>query len=350
MMRIYPHFILRYGLCTIFSPENKMTKSSTLHIFIAVGNIFSSQIILGITANVFLLLFHVLTCLLQRRIRPADFTIAHLALIHLLMLIVRMFLDIDILGVQYIWNDISCKAVIYMHRLMRSLSVSTTCLLSVLQATTLSPRSSFLAKFKHTSPQRSLWYFLILWVFNMFINVRFLVSTEGPTNDTSDVWFYIESCRVSHTGYYYRILFSLVGILRDVLLLGLMALSSGYMVALLWRHKRQCQHLHTTSRIPQASPEQRATRTILLLMGSFVVMYFVDCVISSSYGKMQKEDPVHLVFQMLMGNGYATVSAFMFISTEKRIIQFFQSTLGRSRTCLSRARSPLTVSSLVISS
>ncbi|VTJ80580.1 Hypothetical predicted protein, partial [Marmota monax] len=85
-------------------------------------------------------------------------------------------------------------------------------------------------------------------------------------------------------------------ILWDIFLLGLMALSSGYMMALLWRHKRQYQHLHSTSRIPQASPEQRATRTILLLMGSFVVMYFVDCVISSSYGKMQKEDPVRFAF------------------------------------------------------
>ncbi|XP_046276130.1 vomeronasal type-1 receptor 90-like [Marmota monax] len=280
-----------------------MTKSNTLHIFIAVGNVFSSQIILGITAKIFLLLFHVLTCLLQCRIRPADFIIAHLALIHLLILIIRMFLDIDIFGVQYIWNDISCKTVIYLYRLMRSLSVHTTCLLSVLQATTLSHRSFFLAKFKHTFPQHSLWYFLILWVFNMFINIHILLSIGGPANDTLDVWFSTESCRDSSTGYYYIILFSLVGILWDVFLLGLMALSSGYMLALLWRHKRQCQYLHTTSRIPQASPEQRATRTILLLMGSFVVIYFVDCMISSSYEKMQKKDPVCLVIQMLVGNG-----------------------------------------------
>ncbi|XP_071456819.1 vomeronasal type-1 receptor 90-like [Marmota flaviventris] len=243
--------------------------------------------------------------------------ISHLALIHLLMLIIRVFLDIDILGVQDIWNDITCKAIIYLYRLMRRLLVSSTCLLSVLQATTLSPRISFLAKFKLMSPQHSLWCFPILWVFNMFINIRILVSIGGPSNDTSDVQFSTESCRDSSTDYYYRILFSLVGILWDVLLLGLMALSSGYMVSLLWRHRRQCQHLHTTSSIAQASPEQRATRTILLLMGSFVVMYFLDCVISSSYGKMQKKDTVCLVFQMLVGNGYATVSALMLISTEK---------------------------------
>ncbi|XP_046283472.1 vomeronasal type-1 receptor 90-like, partial [Marmota monax] len=235
-----------------------MTKSSTLSIYLAVRNVFSSQIVLGVTANVFLLLFYIFMFLVQGRTRPTDMAIAHLGLIHLLMLIIRVFLDIDILGVQDIWNDITCKAIIYLYRLMRSLSVSTTCQLSVLQATTLSPRSS-------------------------------------------------STCPHSRV----------CGILWDIFLLGLMALSSGYMVALLWRHKRQCQHLHTTSRIPQASPEQRATRTILLLMGSFVVMYYLDCVISSSYGKMQKEDLVRLVFQMLVGNGYTTVSALMLISTGK---------------------------------
>uniref|UniRef100_A0A8C9P3Y4 Vomeronasal type-1 receptor n=1 Tax=Spermophilus dauricus TaxID=99837 RepID=A0A8C9P3Y4_SPEDA len=296
---------------------------STLSIFLAVRNVFSSQIVLGITANVFLLLFHILMFLLQCRTRPTDMAIAHLALIHLLMLIIRVFLDIEILGVQDIWNDMSCKATIYLYRLMRSLSVSTTCLLSVFQATTLSP---------------IIWYFLTLWVFNMFINIHILVSIGGPSNNTSDIWFSTESCRVSPTGHYLRVLFSLVGILRDVFLMGLMALSSGYMLALLCRHKRQCQHLHNTSRIPQASPEQRATRTILLLMDSFVVMYFMDCVISSSYSKMQKKDPVRLVFQMLVGNGYSTVSALMLICTKKRITQVFQSTLGRMRTCLHRVR------------
>ncbi|XP_047394015.1 vomeronasal type-1 receptor 90-like, partial [Sciurus carolinensis] len=152
----------------------------------------------------------------------------------------EIFLDIDIFGVQDIWNDITCKAVVYLYRLMRNLSLSTTCMLSVLQAITLSPRSSFLAKFKQTSPQK-----------------RF------------------------------------------------MSLFSVYMVTLLCRHKRQCQHLHSTSLCPKGSPELRANRTILLLMGSFVVMYFVDCIFSSSSGMMWKNDPARLGVHMLVGNGYA---------------------------------------------
>ncbi|KAM5139596.1 vomeronasal type-1 receptor 90-like [Callospermophilus lateralis] len=227
--------------------------------------------------------------------------IAHLALIHLLMLIIRAHLDLRIWGVQDFWNDITCKTIIYLYRLMRSLLVSTTCLLSVLQATTLNPRSSFLAKSKHTSH--------------------------------------------SH---HFRIFFSLMGILRDIFLMGLRALSSGYMVALLCRHKRQCQHLHSTSLSPRASPELRATRTILLLMGLFVLMYFVDCVFSSSSGQMHKDDPTRLGVQMLASNGYATLSALILICADQQTLRFFQCTLEEERKYVCQAGRPVILSSHII--
>ncbi|KAG3255500.1 vomeronasal type-1 receptor 90-like [Ictidomys tridecemlineatus] len=221
------------------------------------------------------------------------------------------------------WKNITCKAFIYLYRLMRSLLVSTTCLLSVLQATTLSPRSSFLARSKHTSPQCSVWTLLTLWVFNVFFNVHILVSMGGPYNDTAAYQFVSESCNVAPTGHHFRIFFSLMGILQDIFLMGLMALSSGYMVALLCRHKRQCQHVQSTSLSPRASPELRAIRTILLLMGLFVLKYFVDCVFSSSSGQMHKDNPTRLGVQMLVGNGYATLSALILICADQQTLRFF---------------------------
>nr|XP_027780369.1 vomeronasal type-1 receptor 90-like [Marmota flaviventris] len=237
------------------------------------------------------------------------------------------------------WNDFTCKAVIYLYRLMRSLSVTTTwLLLSVLQATTLSPRSSFLTKFKHMSPQCSAWTLVTLWVFNVLFNVRILVSMGGPSNDTAAFRFVSESCTVApHRSLLQDLVLPSRNTLRH-LPMGLMDLSSGYMVALLCRHKRQCQHLHSTSLLPRVSLELRATRTILLLMGLYVLMYFVDCVFSSSLGQMHREDPTRLGVQMLVGNGYASLSAFLLICAEKRIINFFQSTLGKERKCLHSAR------------
>ncbi|XP_062055901.1 vomeronasal type-1 receptor 90-like [Lepus europaeus] len=312
-----------------------MSKNNIAFHFIAIRNAFFSEVSIGITANAFLLLFHVLWFFLKHRPRPTDLTIGHLALIHLLMLIVGRVAAIDIFEFQELWDDITCKAVICFHQVMRGLSLGTTCLLSVLQAITLSPRSSWLAKFKRTASQHNICGFLFLWVFNLSISARFLISTIATRNRTSNsLMFVTKSCSLRPLSYLPWYIFFVTAIFRDVSLIGLMAVSSGYMVTLLCRHKRQAQHLHSTNLSPTASPEYRATRTILLLMSIFVLLYLLDCVVFSFSGMWWKNDPVHLCLQMLVGNGYATIGPLVLISTENRMIKLFKSMWEKESKCL----------------
>ncbi|XP_062055897.1 vomeronasal type-1 receptor 90-like [Lepus europaeus] len=302
-----------------------MSKNNVLLSFIAIRNGFYSEVSIGITANTFHLLFHVLWFFLKHRPRPTDLAIGHLTLIHLVMLITVGVIAADIFESQELWDDITCKAVIYSYQVMRGLSLGTTCLLSVLQAITLSPRSSCLAKFKQTTSQHNMCGFVFLWVFNLSINAHFLISTVATTNRTSSsLMFVTKSCSLWPQRYLPRLTFHILGIFRDVSLTGLMALSSGYMVTLLCRHKRQSQHLHRTSLSPRASPEHRATRTILLLMSIFVLLYLMDCMVASFSGMWWKSDPVRLCVHMLVGNGYATICPLVLISSEKRMITFFK--------------------------
>ncbi|OBS72501.1 hypothetical protein A6R68_12919 [Neotoma lepida] len=67
-------------------------------------------------------------------------------------------------------------------------------------------------------------------------------------------------------------------LVSDVIFVGLMALSSGYMVTFLCKHKKKSQVLHSTSLSLKPSAEQRATQTILYLMSFFVVMYTLDSI------------------------------------------------------------------------
>ena len=105
-----------------------------------------------------------------------------------------------------------------------------------------------------------------------------------------------------------------------------MAPSSGYMVILLYRHKRQSQHLYSTNLLTKAPPEERATQTILFLVSFFVVIYFLDSIITSFSGMLRNSDPVLLLVQMLVGNGYATISPLVLIRTEKRMVKFLKFT------------------------
>ncbi|NP_001160703.1 vomeronasal 1 receptor oryCunV1R1542 [Oryctolagus cuniculus] len=311
-----------------------MSKNNLLLSLIAVRNGFYSEVSIGITANAFHLFFHILWFFLKHRPRPTDLAIGHLALIHLGMLITVGVIAVDIFESQEVWDDITCKVVIYSYQVMRGFSLGTTCLLSVLQAITLSPRSSCLAKFKHTASHHNHGGFLFLWVFNLSISAHFLISTVATTNCTSNsLLFVTQSCSLRPQRYLPRLTFHILGIFRDVSLVGLMAVSSGYMVTLLCRHKRRSQHLHSTSLSPRASPEHRATQTILLLMSVFVLLYLMDCMVASFSGVWWKSDPVRLCVHMLVGNGYATISPLLLISSEKRMITFFKFVWHKETKC-----------------
>ncbi|XP_004648657.1 vomeronasal type-1 receptor 90-like [Octodon degus] len=279
-------------------------------------------IAIGISANTVLLLFHILTFLIKHRTKPLDLTMAQLALIHLVLLVTMGFIATDTFE-SHGWEDaLICKLVIYLQKLMRALSICTTCLLSVLQAITLSPRNFCLAKLKHKSSHHYPYCLGFLWLFNMILNTRFLVSIGASPNMTSEnLVFVTESCSQWPISHFFRyIFFSLVNI-QDISFIGLMALSSGYMVSLLCRHKRQLQHLHSTRSFPKISPEEKATQSILLLMGFFMLMYFLDCVTFSSRAILWNNDPINICVHMLVGNGYATICPFVLMSTEKRMIE-----------------------------
>ncbi|XP_027778610.1 vomeronasal type-1 receptor 90-like [Marmota flaviventris] len=296
---------------------------------------FYSEVGIGIVANTLLFLFHVIKFLYDKRLKSTDWIVGLLALTHLLMLLTIGFLAADTLSPQQgLWGDIRCKSVTNWYRLMRGLYISATCLLSVLQAITLSPRSSPLAKFKPKSPQDSMRSLLFLWVFYMSFSTHFSISVVDDSNGTSpNLMFLSDSCTILHRSYFLRHLFTALGAFWDIVLIGLMALSSGYMVIPLCRHKRQCQHLHTTRLSPKASPEQRATRTILLLLGFFILIYLLDCVVSS-LRTMWKNDPVCCCIQMIVANGYATISPLVFICTEKQSVTFLKGLWGKNRQCL----------------
>ncbi|XP_047390916.1 vomeronasal type-1 receptor 90-like [Sciurus carolinensis] len=313
-----------------------MRKNKKLNCIIHIRNTFYSELGIGIFANTVFFLFHLIMFLFNNRIKNTDLIIGLLALIHLLMLLTMGFITTDIFTSQQgLWDDISCKSIFYLYRLMRGLSISTTCLLSILQAITLSPRNSCLAKFKPKSPHHTLRSLLFLWVFYMSFSAHFSISTVDKSNVTSQgLIFLSDSCTVLPMGYFLSHLFSTLGIFRDVFLIGLMALSSGYMVILLCRHKRQCQHLHSISLSPKASPEERATRTILLMMSFFMLMYCLDCILFS-FRTLQNNGAVFHSTSMMVANGYATISPFIFICTAKQCSNFLKNFWGRTVKILS---------------
>ncbi|KAL1790638.1 vomeronasal type 1 receptor A1, partial [Sigmodon hispidus] len=245
----------------------KMSRNSRLHTNSNFRISFFSEIGIGISGNSILLLFHILKFISGHRPKPTDLPIGLLALIHLLTLLITAFLATDFFISRKDWDDITCKFLIYFYRIFRGLSLCNTTILSIIQAIILSPRNSCLAKFKNKSPYHISCGLLFLNIFYMFISSHLLVSIIATHNLTFNNILYItESCSILPMSYLMQITFTTLIAIREAFLISLMVLSSGYMVALLCRHKKQTQHLHKTSLSPTASSGKRATWTILILL------------------------------------------------------------------------------------
>ncbi|XP_076797083.1 vomeronasal type-1 receptor 51-like [Arvicanthis niloticus] len=309
-----------------------MNKNIILHTDSNIRNTFFSVMGIGISGNSFLLLFHILKFIRGHRPRLTDLPICLLSLIHLLMLLVMAFIATDIFIYWRGWDDIICKFLVYLHRILRGFSLCTTSLLSVLQAIILSPRISRLAKFKHKSPCYISCAILMLSVLYMLISSHLLVSIIATPNLTTNDFVYVtQSCSILPLSYHMQSMLSTLLAIREVFLISLMVLSTWYMVALLYRHRKQAQHLQGTSLSPKASPEQKATQIILMLMSFFVLMTIFDSIISCSR-TMVLSDSTSYYIQIFVVHMYATVSPFVFMSSEKHIVNFLRSMCDK---CLS---------------
>ncbi|XP_012361960.2 vomeronasal type-1 receptor 5 [Nomascus leucogenys] len=166
-----------------FNFPSKMIK---LPGFITI-QIFYPQASFGISANT-ILLFHIFTFVFSHRSKSIDMIISHLSLIHILLLITQAILvSSDFFGSQNTQDDLRCKVIVFLNKVMRGLSICTTCLLSVLQ-TIISPSISSLAKLRHPSASHILGFFLFSRVLNILIGSDLLLYTVATPSEMGPVF------------------------------------------------------------------------------------------------------------------------------------------------------------------
>ncbi|XP_075811203.1 vomeronasal type-1 receptor 90-like [Microtus pennsylvanicus] len=286
--------------------------------------VINFQAVLGVLANMFLLVFYIFIILCHRP-KPTDMISCQLAFIHIVLLLTGSDIWLrDIFESLNIENDFKCKTTFYINRVMRSLSISITCLLGVFQAVTISPSSSLLAKFKYKLKKYMISAFLFVWSFNLsFTSYRIIYSGAFTNMSETKQMKVTKFCSLFSMNYIIRTLTLTVTFSRDVFLIGVMLATSAYMVIILFRHQRQCKHLHSLSHL-RASPEKRATQTILLLVFCFVIMYWVDFIISHTAVLLWMYDPVSLNIQIFVMNVYPTITPLVQISSDNRVINMLK--------------------------
>ncbi|XP_012669393.2 LOW QUALITY PROTEIN: putative vomeronasal receptor-like protein 4 [Otolemur garnettii] len=252
-----------------------------------------------LTANTFLLFFHIFTFILEHRPQFNNLITCHLAFIHVILLLITVFLVSPYLFESlHFQNDFKCRAFFYLNRAMRGLSICTTCLLSMFQAITITLSTSCLVRFKQKFTNNIIHFFLFLWFLNWSLSSNLIFFTVASSSVTlTNVTTVSKYCSLSSVSYIISNLSSVLLIFANVFFVGTMLLSRTYMVIVLCRHQKHSQHLHRISLSSKDSPEKRATQTILLLVSFFVAMYWVDLSVSSSSSLLSRYDPVVLSVQ-----------------------------------------------------
>ncbi|XP_054350287.1 putative vomeronasal receptor-like protein 4 isoform X2 [Pongo pygmaeus] len=155
------------------------------------------------------------TCVLTQleRLKPIDLIICHLTLVHIVNFFIALLLQSPHLFASLNFqNDFKCKALSYLSRAMWGLSICTICLLSVLQAITIS---------SSTSCSNRIFY------------------TVAASNVTQiNVLNIGKYCSIFPMSFIIRATFLILTRFRDVFLVGIMLFSSAYMLTLLFRHQR----------------------------------------------------------------------------------------------------------------
>ncbi|KAG8511296.1 Vomeronasal type-1 receptor 4 [Galemys pyrenaicus] len=232
------------------------------------------------TRTILLLLFLYFTV---SKLRATDLIVKNLVVANFLVLISSgICYPLASLGEHLILNDVGCRFCHYARQVGRGVSISTTCLLSVVQAVTISPQGSSSSLSSTNASNRKM--------FGQCDSVRHDKASDS--------------------------LFAALYLSTDVLCVGLMLWASGSMVCTLHRHRQRVRHLHRSSASSTSSPESRATRTILLLVSTFVCFYTLSSTCQVCLSLLHSPDMILVRTCSVVAACFPTLSPFVLMSRD----------------------------------
>ncbi|XP_074131921.1 vomeronasal type-1 receptor 1-like [Sminthopsis crassicaudata] len=272
---------------------------------------------IGFLGNLTLLILNSFTFLTAHTVRPKNVIIIQLAFSNAMVLLFRGIPTITRLWkVKCVLDRTGIKIITYMQILTRGLSLNSTCLLSVFQAITISPNNSLWAQLKIKTIIRCT---VLCWIFHLIFHMLLFLRHDSPKNSTVSKDGCSTGYRALDVYNNNHIKFEIITFVHDAFFAGLMTTSSVHMVLILYRHRRNVNHIHSKSTSTKISPETTATQAILLLVASFVLFntFSPICIICMLYFKSINMWMIHT--SALLSLCYPTVSPFILVSINKQV-------------------------------
>ncbi|XP_051005613.1 vomeronasal type-1 receptor 4-like [Acomys russatus] len=283
---------------------------------IVIGVIFLSQTVVGVLGNSFLVYHYLLLYFMGCSLRFTDWILQHLIVANFLTLLCKGVPNtVSAFEVKDFLNDFGCKLIFYLHRVGRGVSISSTCYLSVFQAITISPKSSRWTQLKVRSRTYISSAVYMSWILSFIVNIAFPMYMTAIWNhrNATNIKIYKYCSSDTHENaldIFYAVLHST----PDVMFMLMMVWSSGYMVCILYRHKKRMKRIHKSNFSFRSSPEFRATKTILLLVSTFVFFYTISCLLQINMSITRDPDSFMVNMASVFSACFPAVSPFLVIS------------------------------------
>ncbi|KAL6112489.1 uncharacterized protein ACO6RY_09239 [Pungitius sinensis] len=242
------------------------------------GMLYLSLTVLGVPGNATVILAFLLLLYRESRLLPSDVIVLHLALVNLLVVGVRCLLETAAsFRLSGIFGDAGCKAVIFVYRTSRSLSIWLTFVLSAYQCLSVAPPGSRWASCRALLARYLGLVFFSLWLLNTCMSSAAILFSFGSRN-ASNLTGYDVNVQFCYVNFPSKLSVQANGasqVGRDVVPMALMTLTSLVILVFLFKHSRQAKDLRGSGR-RGGGAEQRAAKVVVALVTLYVVLYGVD--------------------------------------------------------------------------
>ncbi|NP_001160706.2 vomeronasal 1 receptor oryCunV1R1545 [Oryctolagus cuniculus] len=288
---------------------------------LTMGMIFLSQTITGILGNFSLLSHYLYLYLTGCKFRSTDLVIKHLTVANCVVILSRgVPQTMAALGMKHFFSDIGCKLVFYVHRVSRDVSTGTTCLLSISQTITISPRNSRWAVLKLKAHKYISPFNISCWMLYIILNVIVPVYMTGKRKD-NNITKKVDHgyCYAMNSGKHITSFHAALVFFQNVFFIGLMLWSSSFMVFILHSHRKQVQYIHGTNVSSRSSPESRATQSILVLVSTFVSLSILSFIFHICLTVFKNPSLWLVSIYVLFAGGFPAVSPYILMSHDSRV-------------------------------
>ncbi|XP_076003538.1 olfactory receptor class A related 2 [Genypterus blacodes] len=292
------------------------------------GFLYVSLTVVGVPGNSAIIVAFLLSLYQESRLQPADAILLFLASANLVVVGVRTLLleTLETLQIAHVFDNAGCKAVNFIYRLSRSLSIWLTFILSAYQCLSIAPPGSHWATVRSLVAQYLWLIFFCVWAINTSISTSALLFITAKKNisTVSNHGIYVKYCHARFPSKQSKAAVGAAQVTRDAVPMALMALTSLIILVFLYKHSKQVRGLRSSSGGGgggSGGAEQRAAKAVVALVTLYVVLYGVDnalwvytLTVKKTVGLLLISD-LRIFFSAL----YAAVSPLLVIASNRKV-------------------------------